>query len=177
MVHAQNTRNCWNWLTNPNLSKDEIKFGYIKANENIIAETTKDLKNLRLIRTRTQEIWETPQQFATNPIEDTQSFSGGLFEFSERSFYSLATRPDSRNKLNPKTKKSEYPMIQAWNASAVEFTVAFKQPNDDARDWALLAHKLRDVSINFRDETKLPLPLHLAKLTEEYIVNFESEYE
>ena len=60
-----------------------------------------------------------------------------------------------------------------WNPGLVELTVACIQPNDEIFPWAALTHELRHLALHYDEALKLPLPLHLAKQIEDYVLLLE----
>jgi hypothetical protein len=56
----------------------------------------------------------------------------------------------------------------AWNPGLLEITVAGLQDGDDPELWATLTHRLR--RLPGRTTLALPLPLHLARKAEEYVL-------
>jgi hypothetical protein len=96
------------------------------------------------------------------------SFTQGLFQASERVFYSLTKKPKQRIDLHPNDSKALNPEMQAWNPRIVELTVTCKQEKDQPWQLAMIAHKLRDGAVHSDDPTTLPLPLHLLSVATEY---------
>lgn len=169
LLAPQNSRQCWSWLSNPNLTADAIRFNSFEA-----GNAPAELPFLRVVNIRTDERSETPEHFAENSFDGKPSFLSGVYPIHERAFYSLAGKPVTQSKLRRDAEKSTRPEMSAWNPSLIEMNAAFLQPNDEPQNWAKLAHLLRNVSANFADETKLPLPLHLAKKADEYLPDFEA---
>ena len=167
LCHAQNLRRTWGWLTDKRIKADILDFG--DGGEVPIG----DLPRLRVVRVRSNDCSETPQWFATN--DDRIGFSKGLFQMTERVFASTYGKPVQFSRVSIQTSKVERPSAQAWNPSMYELTVAAMQRGDDPAQLASVAHELRDVSIHYNDATAFPLPLHLARLMQEYVQLTSSE--
>lgn len=169
LVSAQNARNNWNWLKNPQIAIDKVCFD----NEQEI--DISDWKGLRIIRVRESENGETPGFYAfkeseNNELKDEKvvSFTEGVFKVTDRVFYSVGRKPKQQMKLRRMASKADNPDLNSWNPSIVELTAACIQTNDDPRHWAMLAHRLRDYAIQTDENLSLPLPLHLLKMAQEY---------
>ncbi len=176
LTEAQNSRQQWTWLADKNITLDSIQFD---KNDPLIP--AKELKNLRVVRVRQHDGSETPQvvMFSEKDTRKT-SYASGLFQLSaqvERVYYSVAAKPMTQKNIRPMMSKADDPALQAWNPGLVELTVPLIQSGDDPAEWAALAHKLRDSAMHFSEALKLPLPLHLASLCEEYIATFSSSEE
>ncbi|MDQ3802296.1 MAG: DUF3962 domain-containing protein [Acidobacteriota bacterium] len=169
LAHAQNARGVWPWLTNFRIGLDHLSFERDKDSL-LISEWP----GLRVVRVRDANNCETPECFAQRECAENEtpgpimSFTQGLFQASERVFYSLTKKPKQRRLLSANTSKALNPDMQAWNPRIVELTVACKQEGDQPWQLAMLAHKLRDAAVNNDDPTILPLPLHLLSAATEY---------
>lgn len=186
ICHAQNLRRTWPWLSNTNITRDTVTFGF---NETPISVA--ELRGLRIVRVRDVQGHETPEWFAEE--DGRRSASQGLFQMGERVFASTHAKPKQFQKYSHYASKAEgwisskkpeqvrlpQPSLSTWNPGLYELTVAVLQPedNDDPAPWANLVHELRRSSLHFEDATALPLPLHLAKLMEEYILSVDMEEE
>jgi hypothetical protein len=60
------------------------------------------------------------------------------------------------------------PSDHAWNPVPLEILISVMQPEDDPVQLAWAVHNLRSGHVQYDDQTRLPGPLHLAKLAEEY---------
>jgi hypothetical protein len=130
---------------------------------------------------------ETPEWFAEK--DGWRSAAAGLFKMGERVFASTHAKPkqmtayshyfskaeDWSSRTSPERIVPPKPNRSTWNPGLYELTVVALQPEDNGNPttWAHLAHKLRQSCLQFEDATALPLPLHLAKLMEEYILSVE----
>ncbi len=177
MAHAQNLRYEWPWLQNKVIVQDRVQF--LRDETPVpIAER----RGLRLVRVRTSDAGETPQCFGEE--DDDIGFPKGLWRMggSGRVFGSTASKPVTAKHLSATLSKFERwqtstnksydpkPDAHAFNPRLVEFTVGAIQPDDIPWTWAALAHELRFVALHHEDAVTLPLPLHLAKLMEEYVL-------
>lgn len=178
LCHAQNLRQAWPWLTNGRLSQDSLAFGY----EAPIPIT--EWPGLRVVRIRSSQGHETPEWFAEHESygEDV-GFAKGLFQMGPRVFASTYNKPaqfpfsPSLSKVThwkgPRMKNlaNPSPRKYIWNPGLYELTVACLQPNDHTVwPWAAITHELRNAALHYDDATALPLPLHLARGMEEYVL-------
>jgi hypothetical protein len=134
------------------------------------------------VRVRTSDGGETPQCFGEE--DEDLGFPKGLWRMGGdgRVFGSTANKPVTAKHLSAaqskfeswqtRTHKNYYarPDAHAFNPRLVELTVAAIQQGDAPWIWAALAHELRFVAPHHDDAITLPLPLHLAKLMEEYVL-------
>ncbi len=187
LCHAQNLRSTWSWLTNGNITQDSVNFG----RENLSKIENFD-SNLRIVRVRDSQgqSHETPEWYAQND-GDGNGFSEGIFQMGERVFASTYNTPkqfklnrdlskaSTWTTRNRKTKEEKShppsPDVYYWNPGLVELTVACIQPEDNPSLWAALAHELRHIALHHDEPLKLPLPLHLAKLIEDYVLLIEND--
>lgn len=175
MAHAQNLRRAWSWLKNKDITPDKIQVG--KSLPFPISERS----GLRVVRVRTSSGHETPECYGE---DDTQEqlrlgLTRGLWRIGNRVFASTGAKPTAFLNLSVDLSKAlpwgatarhPAPGAQAWNPSLVELTVAGLQPGDVDWVWAAVVHELRFAAYHFDDALVLPLPLHLAKLMEEYVL-------
>lgn len=141
---------------------------------------------------------EVPQWYAPGGNNDTSGFAAGLWapvgaDEDNRVFASTADVPSNATrlprgllKLGPHPDWPNAPSKTAWNPQYLELIVlgclSVKALAEAGRDdvapdrsatWAAIAHQLR-----FHDDYEplsRPLPLHLAKLAEEYVLPIEPE--
>ena len=170
LAETQNTRLKWLWLQDGNLTQNSFSFD--------ICQTFEDFsgwQNLRFVRVRTSEQNEVPSHIVPNAENQSYGNSKGIFKLHDRIFYAAAERSGAMQKAKQYVSKAVNPTTQVWNANLLEIIPCFLQAGDSPEEFTHLTHALRDAGINFSDEYQLPLPLHLAELTKEFIPNFSLE--
>ncbi|MFE0592638.1 pPIWI_RE module domain-containing protein [Micromonospora echinospora] len=187
LAHAQNSRHQWTWLQDGTVRKDMIRTG--------LASASRLHPWLRLVRIRTGDQGETPQWWGIAPGAGVNGLPAGLWTqpgpgdtptIDARVFYSttakavqfrdsaveadvLAPRPIRRGKrrgeLTLDTNK------QGWNPGLVEIVVLGCHPDrgDIPEVIAMAVHQQRQAP-DYGDALRLPLPLHLARLAQEYVL-------
>lgn len=184
LCQAQNLRSVWPWLANSRIVADAVSFDPKNPRTTIPIE---DLPGLRIIRIRDAQGNETPEWFAQD--DERQSASQGIFQIGERVFASIHEKPKQFTKYSHYFSKVEpwtspkrpdkvhdaQPQKATWTPGLYELTVAALQVEDfgDPTMWVNLVHELRESNVQYTDATALPLPLHLAKLMDEYIIGLE----
>lgn len=193
LVNAGNMRNSWPWLRNGAMIRDMIGFGEDPAQR--LAVLGPDLRLVQVRDRNSRE--EVPQWYAPKGEDGTPGFALGVWQpvdaaADNRVFASTADVPASAGsvkrgllKLVPSTDWPHAPSTPAWNPQYLEITVVGclseaalaasgrdDLPPDKPAAWAALTHQLRFVD----DYVPLsrPLPLHLAKLVEEYVLPTEA---
>lgn len=180
ICHAQKMRETWSWLSNSHLVPDAITF---RTGEP--ATPIAEWPGLRIVRVRDAQSHETPEWFAES--DGWRSAAAGLFKMGERVYASAHAKPKQMKSYSHYFSKAEdwespkrlsvvrKPMtrVSTWNPGLYELTVAALQSGDNSEPWAHLTHELRKACLHYEDATALPLPLHLAKLMEEYILSVE----
>ncbi|MFD4396693.1 pPIWI_RE module domain-containing protein [Kitasatospora sp. NPDC058478] len=192
LVHAQNSRRFWPWLQNAVVQKDRVQI-----HGEPVQRLSVQGPGLRLVRLRNQSSDETPQWWAcdkqspTGGNETTAARIGiakGLWKSpraaeDNRVFSSTSPKSSSATKssvvasrwaFRPYTRDGKTGMTidtdkPAWNPVLLEVAVVGCQPGDDPEAWAGLAHQLR-MTPDYRDMLALPLPLHLARKAQEYVL-------
>ncbi|WP_086661853.1 pPIWI_RE module domain-containing protein [Lentzea kentuckyensis] len=156
---------------------------------------------LRHVRVRDAcENLEVPDVWGIGTDEkNSWGLSGGLWRMhGDRVFASTTDKPVQASStlhglskvdghtFTPRAKDGEEPTevtipptptADVWNARMVEMTVAAVQPGDDPQAWAGIAHQLRWANLQYDDGTALPMPLHLARLAEEYVLGTQTQEE
>ncbi|MFD0565942.1 pPIWI_RE module domain-containing protein [Kitasatospora saccharophila] len=197
LANSGNLRSVWPGLANGRLVRDRLVFeGEEPARLSLYGP---DLRVVLLRDANSRE--ETPQWYAPGESEDdVPGVSIGLWapedaSPDQRVFTSTVGKPPTAGgvrkdlrKLVPTVGWPHAPAASAWNPQAVELTVlgcsterelaesgrADRTP-DQPRLLAAAVHQLR-----FHDEyhpLSRPLPLHLAKLVEEYVIALAPELE
>ncbi|GAB4539039.1 MAG: hypothetical protein Tsb0014_29080 [Pleurocapsa sp.] len=175
-AHRQNSRRFWTYLSNKNITKDEIKL-----NQTDTAIKLKEYPGLRIIGLRDRDRNETPKYFAENIKSHTIGYSKGLWQVTDRIFYStdqtshtqkfnrhlskLITWVNNKNETQEPSPTTNTPM-----PNILEITVACCQEKD--KPWALaaLTHEMRYDCINYGGALSLPAIMHLIKQVEEYSI-------
>ncbi|GAQ59444.1 pPIWI_RE module domain-containing protein [Streptomyces acidiscabies] len=187
LANSGNLRESWPGLSNGELIKDMVVF---QGEPPIpLALHGRDL-GMVLLRDANSR-GETPQWYAPATSDDEPpGFSAGLWtapgaDADNRVFLSTVGKPVSASKVRRDLRKlvpdkdwPHAPAATAWNPRALEFTVLgclpetatgrTDTPADRPAAIAAAVHQLR-----FHDEydpLSRPLPLHLAKLAEEYVL-------
>ena len=124
-----------------------------------------DLPNLRLVRINANA-GELPSYFHN---QDSQ-WTGGLFKWDNtlRTVYGAKKKPVTMQKgrallqsrHDVEKEYSRYDREHRKSASLDEISIIFAQPGDDVLKIQLLAHRLRSQHTHFKDDTRLPFPLH-----------------
>jgi hypothetical protein len=179
LTYAQNTRGSWPWLANSQSIPDLIGFGDQRHRAALFGE------ELRHVRVRDGESFETTQWFAPNDDAGTHGLAEGLWLPADaaegnRVFGSTTAKPDtaktaavSASKLVARLNSSRIDTGKnAWNPGLLEIAVLVCRAGDDPEAWAALTHQLR-ISPDHRNALRLPLPLHLAMQTSEYVLHAE----
>ncbi|GAA4210543.1 hypothetical protein GCM10022252_78520 [Streptosporangium oxazolinicum] len=189
MVNSGNLRDAWPGLANGQLRKDMITFCGEEPTR--LALHGADLRLVLLRDANSRE--ETAECYAPGGTEDaTPGFSSGLWvsqnaEPDNRVFFSTTDKPATSKqrrdvqKLVPDPNWPHGPAATAWNPQALEITVLgclseaalaedkrISTNSDKPTTIAAITHQLR-----FHDEYEplsRPLPSHLAKLAEEYVL-------
>ncbi|MFE3644256.1 pPIWI_RE module domain-containing protein [Streptomyces sp. NPDC059169] len=198
LSHAQNSRLHWPWLTNGRLRPDALQFGHNPAQH-----ITLYGENLCHVRVRDHTSDETPQWFAPDDDSHDHGFASGLWHRPDavgdhRVYYSTGEKPHTAKhavktaskiatripmKKKPKEgaeDKEPEPVIDtgtnAWNPTALEIAVLAAPEEETAEPgtWAAVTHQLRRAP-DYNVTLKLPLPLHLAMKTTQYVLPHEDD--
>jgi hypothetical protein len=175
LANAGNLRDSWRWLGNGTLVRDKLGFaGELDQRLGVFGEQLRVV----LLRDRNSRD-EVPQWYASGKDNDAPGFGVGLWVSQEaapdnRVFASTADVPKNFPKIPRGLRKlaggqgaAAAPTMTAWNPQYLELTVLGFPEQDKAVTWASIAHQLR-----FHDDyvpLARPLPMHLAKLAEEYL--------
>jgi pPIWI_RE module N-terminal domain/RNaseH domain of pPIWI_RE/MID domain of pPIWI_RE len=173
IARAQNWRRVWKWLQDQNITRDRVQ----------IHSTNEPVQSgLRIARVRDNESAETPEWYVSNT--GRASLTAGVFAAQDRVFYSIHNPPVSFKTYRTGSKLESWastrddpdddlrapsPDLLAWNPNLLEIVLPCLQPTDDPESWATLVHHMRVNAVQYKDATKLPLPLHLASLIKEYL--------
>jgi hypothetical protein len=189
MANAGNLRGSWTWLRNATLAVDRLGFAGEDAQR--LAAYGSDL---RFVLTRDgagRE--ETPQWYAPAADDAVAGLASGLWTSPEavvesRLFVSVTDKPANAGKVHKGAMKLgphpswpkgpsvvgrnprylELVLVGCLSAKALADAGAEDCTPDIPATWAALAHQLR--SHDDYPPLARPLPLHLAKLCEEYVL-------
>lgn len=194
LANAGNLRSSWRWLRNASLSPDRI--GFAADGVQRLAAYGSGLRFVLVRDGAGRE--ETPQWYAPAADDGVAGLASGLWAAEDttaenRVFISISEKPASAGKvhkglmkLGPHPSWPKGPSVVGRNPRYLEMVVlgclsekarADAGIEDGAPDtpatWAALTHQLR-----FHDDyppLARPLPLHLAKLAEEYVLPASSD--
>jgi hypothetical protein len=197
MTHAQNSRGLWPFLVNGNLLRDSLQFGASPAQG--IGLYGDALRHVRIRDHSMNETpqWYAPATRKPGQDDDDPTdhygIAAGLWLSPDdgsdpRTFLSTAAKAstaknaavDASKFATRENQQGETVIDTGKNASnpgIIELTVAACNPvpgtkattTSDPELWAALVHQLRRAP-DYRDTLALPLQMHLAKLTEEYVL-------
>lgn len=187
LCHSQNVRGQWPWLQDGVMIRDLVRTGHAPA------ASLND--SLRVVRIRTGEGNETPQWWGTGSPKGVNGLPAGFWvpADADRVFYSTTEKAGTfkasaveADKLAPRPLRAGprkgMPTVDtgvpAWNPTLVEIVVQGCHPDqgDDPEALAFAVHQQRQAP-DYTDALRLPLPLHLARLAQEYVLPTASEYE
>ncbi|WP_327393176.1 DUF3962 domain-containing protein [Streptomyces sp. NBC_01186] len=197
IAHAQNSRLHWPWLQDGQAIRDLIKPGHAPAGR------LDD--ELRLVRVRGRAGRETPQWWGLGDPDGTNGQPAGFWASQvagneqrppdDRIFYSTTERPGSfaispaldriATRVNAAGNLTSQAGTGAWNPTLVEIAVLGCHPpgggtdeqdlyRDEPEALALAMHQLRQAP-DYVSALSLPLPLHLAGLSQAYVLPMFAE--
>ncbi|WP_433686498.1 pPIWI_RE module domain-containing protein [Micromonospora carbonacea] len=194
LANAKNLRSSWRWLQNGSLVRDQLGFSTDCGQR--LASYGSDLR-LVLVRDGAGR-GEVPQSYAPGRDGASAGLATGLWEEEDlpddnRVFVSITDKPHTAGKkangtmkLGPHPSWRSGPAQKAWNPQYLELSVvgclsekALAEAGrcdvepDVPSTWAAVAHQLR-----FHNDyvpLSRPLPMHLAKLAEDYVLPTEPE--
>jgi hypothetical protein len=201
MTHAQNSRGLWPALVNGNLLRDSLQFGASPAQG--IGLYGDGLRHVRIRDHSMNETpqWYAPAAKKPGQDDDPTDHYGiaaGLWVSpdsgsDQRTFLSTAAKASTAknaaveaSKLATRENQRGETVIDtgqnASNPGIIELTVVACNPAPgikatsapDPELWAALVHQMRRAP-DYRDTLALPLQMHLAKRTEEYVLPHDPE--
>ncbi|MEC3980453.1 pPIWI_RE module domain-containing protein [Amycolatopsis sp. H20-H5] len=182
LVDAQNIRNLWTWVQDGEVHRDIIRTG--------VAPAGRLNPWLRLVRVRTGDRRETPQWWGLADGDGANGLPANLWKSTTpedgRIFYSTTPKASTAQSSAVAAHKLQSRQIRrggrkgeptidvdrpAWNPGLVEIAVLGCHPDDgdDPHALAMAVHQLRQAP-DYRDALGRPLPLHLARKAQEYIL-------
>lgn len=197
LVHAQNARRFWPWLQNAVVQKDHVQIhgGPVQR----LALQGPDLRLVRLrdkSGDETSQWWARDKPSGSGDGDadsgETAVERAGIAKGLWRSPFAKednrvfsSTSPKSSSATNSAVVASRWSFREytrngrtgmtidtgrpAWNPALLEVAVIGCQPGDDPEAWAALTHQLR-MAPDYRDMLALPLPNHLARKAQEYVL-------
>lgn len=118
----------------------------------------------RMVRINTSGS-EVPQWF-----EKSLSWPTGVFRApGSETYFSLGAKPASLSSTKWRVSKRDRPFDRHASTRICEVVLVQLHEGDDSIAWVGAVHRLREMAAHFNYTLQLPLPLHLAKLTEEYM--------
>jgi hypothetical protein len=166
----------WNWLQDQHIQTDRLALPGARLDGEAEPPrwlTPPECPGLRIIRVRdASSTGEVPLGFAADYCTASVRISG-LFQFSERIFYSVNPRSDQMQtplgatKLDPDILRNY--TAQAANPNPLEIYPVFLQEADGPAGYAVLASRLRRMYLHTEQATRFPAPLHLCELADEYL--------
>ena len=114
---------------------------------------------------------ELPQWFGVDgESDDSLPWSSGLFKTQVSNvYYSVAPKSTTMKSNSHRRSKLERPFDSHALTRAKEIVLVQLHEGDDRDEWANAVHRMREMASHFDGALELPLPLHLAAQTEEYI--------
>lgn len=175
MANAQNIRTFWPWMQDGVVECDKIRLGH--------APPRPLHPGVRLLRVRTgnDRRGETAQWWALGKPGQANGLAVHLWTSGDRAkrvFWSTTAKPGSFKTPKGIRKVGPNADRQAWIPDLVELAVLGCHPadGDDPETLALAGHHLRQPP-EYDQDLRNPLPLHLARLAEEYILPLVDEPE
>ncbi|ACL77027.1 pPIWI_RE module domain-containing protein [Ruminiclostridium cellulolyticum] len=167
--NAQNVRTHLKDLSNTRIGSGKLNIGIEKNSDSIFD----DVVNIRILT----EADEVP---AWVNLEDDYSLSlhtlkKGVFRLNNRVYYSVQSKSDAHK--NNLVIKEDKPNETNNRQAAIEIAV-YNCNEDDVPPYVDLTDKLRSASspIQFSTALNLPIPVHMAKKAEEYLVAYYDDY-
>ncbi|MGF1488823.1 MAG: RNaseH domain-containing protein [Prochloraceae cyanobacterium] len=177
---AQNIRRYWQWLQDTKISKKGIVFN---------TESPQLSKGLRIIRVRNEN--ETPQWYGLHDknkqlfqlfneyieLEKTSTNTDGLFinKKNDRLFLSIGKKSPTMTQTKITESKLDKPETLRSYAGILELVIANIQPSDRPEDWAIIAHRLRKMALQYKNTLQVPVVLHLAEKMTEYVLSIDED--
>ncbi len=174
-----NTRTLWSGISDKEIGNYEMRDEYCPIRLNVgVSKTPVSLSientGIRIIRIRSnQEVPDYYTELSGGSLDKCIQYAAasGIFKYNGV-FWGIPAKPnDSRYTDSYKKSRTTYPTLDFAEKDMIELYPLQLQPGDDASRWIFYTNALRHVSIQYKQPTVLPLPLHLAKALEEYLFN------
>ena len=114
---------------------------------------------------------ELPQWFGVDgESDDSLPWSSGLFKTQVSNvYYSVAPKSTTMKSSSHRSSKQARPFDNHALTRAKEIVLVQLHEGDNPDEWANAVHRMREMASHYDGALELPLPLHLAVQTEEYI--------
>ena len=172
-----NTRAVWSGISDKEINGYTVADEYCPSQINV--GTPKNPyplsltdSGVRIIRIRSNQ--EVPDYFTNLSAQSTDdrlqfSSASGIFKYDDV-YWGIHEKPnDFRYTNSLKMSKIDQPQQQFAEKDMIELYPLQLQSGDNATNWIFYTNALRHIPIQYSQSTVLPLPLHLAKLLEEYL--------
>lgn len=168
-------RKLWNGISDKAISQYQLEAEYC-PNELLVGAGKTDSiaalsllrSGVRVIRVRCNE--EVPDYYTERKADGKYQSSSGLFQYGTV-FWSIDTKPNDPRYTDSYTKsRVDQPKNNYAEKTVIELYPLQLQPGDNTKQWINEVHALRELAIQYDQMTSLPLPLHLARQLEEYLM-------
>ena len=168
-------RKLWNGISDKAISQYQLEAEYCPKELLVGAGKTDSIAALsllgsgvRVIRVRCNE--EVPDYYTERKADGKYQSSSGLFQYGTV-FWSIDAKPNDPRYTDSYTKsRVNQPKNNYAEKTVIELYPLQLQPGDNAKQWINEVHALRELAIQYDQMTSLPLPLHLARQLEEYLM-------
>ena len=168
-------RKLWNGISDKAISQYQLEAEYCPKELLVGAGKTDSIASLsllgsgvRVIRVRCNE--EVPDYYTERKADGKYQSSSGLFQYGTV-FWSIDTKPNDPRYTDSYTKsRVDQPKNNYAEKTVIELYPLQLQPGDNTKQWINEVHALRELAIQYDQMTSLPLPLHLARQLEEYLM-------
>lgn len=167
--NAQNVRTHLKDLSNTKIGSGKLNIGLEKSSDSIF-----DGVVIVRILTEADEV-PTWVNLDDDYSPSLHSLKKGVFRLNDRVYYSVQSKSDAHN--SNLVIKEDKPNETNNRQSAIEIAV-YNCNEDDVPLYVDLTDKLRSASspIQFSTAINLPIPVHMAKKAEEYLVAYYDDY-
>ena len=169
------SRKLWNGISDKAISQYQLEAAYCPREILVGAGKTDSIaalslsgSNVRIIRVRCNE--EVPDYYTECKADGKYKSSSGLFQYGTV-FWSIDAKPNDPRYTHSYTKsRVDEPKNSYAEKTVIELYPLQLQPGDDPKQWVNEVHALRELAVQYDQMTSLPLPLHLARQLEEYLM-------
>ncbi len=177
LIHSDgNTRQVWNGISDKAISNyhevsdympDQIDAGSNKTPYMISLSNT----GIRIMRVRDNT--EVPDYYTSQRKDEKYSSATGVFKYG-KVYWTISSKPnDPKYNFSLSESRFDHPKSDYAEKDMIEVYPLQLQSEDNPDIWTKFVADLRTLSIqyNYNMSTILPLPLHLAKNLEEYLLD------